>query len=70
MAAAGGPPTVDDQAQGILSNLRAIMAMAVSIASSVEPVADKMKDIRQSAMEAMLVVQNMAQSGNGSGTGY
>ena len=70
LAEAGGPPSAEEQAKGILDSLKQIMALAVSIATSAPPVADKMKAVRQSAMEASLVVQNMAQSGNGGGTAY
>lgn len=69
MAQAGGPPSVDQMAEGVRNTLKSIMAMAVSAAESAPPIAEKMKAVRQGAMEAMLVVQNMA-TGGSEGGGY
>jgi|ERR1700738_757575 len=68
MAQAGGAPNAQQQAEGVKDTLKGIMAAAVSVAASVPSLGDKMKEIRQSAMEGILVVQNMA-AGSGSDSG-
>lgn len=72
MAQAGGAPDVNQLAEGVRNTLKTIMAAAVSVAETVPSTADRMKQVRQLAMESMLQVQNMAESGQGgdSGGGY
>jgi hypothetical protein len=67
MATAGGAPTADQLATGVLDSLKQLMSAAVEISTTVPSVAQQMKAVRQASMEAMLIVQNLAQSGNEGG---
>lgn len=69
LAEAGGVPTVDEIAEGVKGSLKTIMSLAVSVAESVPTLSEKMKLIRQTALESTLTVQSMAESGS-EGGGY
>jgi hypothetical protein len=62
-------PTADDMSEGVLEGLRQVLSITTTAARSVPALADKMRDVRQAVMEAMLTVQNMTEQGNGQG-GY
>lgn len=63
-------PNAQSQAEGILDGFRQLMAFTTTTASSVPPLAEKMRNIRQLAMEAMMQVQSMTEQDGGQGGAY
>lgn len=61
-------PNAEQQAEGILDGFRQMMAFTATTATNVPTLAEKMRNIRQLAMEAMMQVQSMAEQGGPEGT--
>lgn len=57
-------PDANQMAQGVLDTLRNVLATSAAVARDVPPLADKMRSIRQAAMEAMLQMQTMTAQGS------
>jgi hypothetical protein len=66
-----GEPSANEMSQGVLDGLRQVLAITTTTARTVPGLAEKMRTIRQSTMEAMMQVQTMTEGGSeGEGTSY
>lgn len=65
-----GAPTAEDLAHGVKETLKRMMADAVHIAETAPALADRMKQVRQLAMESVMVTQNMVDQDESGSGGY